>query len=172
MNPANLVTPNLINYCSQFKIITILGYTKTGKITIAKKLADELNYPLFISDHYINVKNRQQSLYDLMDHILPYYQSNKPLIVEGVLCFRLLRKGLQLKNFHTDVIIKTKCNDSTIKYFYEKDNEPDKISRALSFNKGLNTIWNEYLLLLKSRPELKRPKYIELDTTLPQLRNK
>jgi adenylate kinase family enzyme len=115
MNPSDLVTPNLITHCSQFKTIVILGYTKTGKVTIAKKLAQELNYPLFESDHYINIKDREQSLYNLIDHVLPYYQSNQPIIIEGILCFRLLRKGLQLNNFSPDLIIKTKCNDETIK---------------------------------------------------------
>ena len=168
MNPADLVTKDLIDYCNQFKIITILGYTKTGKVTIAKKLAQELNYPLFISDHYINIENREQSLYNLMDHILPYYQSNQPLIVEGILCFRLLRKGLQLNNFHTDLIIKTKCNDETIKHFYRIDGEESKINRALAFNKGLNTIWDEYRGILQTKTYNEIPKFIELETTLPE----
>jgi uridine kinase len=168
MNPSKLITPELIDYCSQFKTITVLGYTKTGKITIAKKLSQELNYLLFISDHYININNREQSLYDMMDHIIPYYNSNQPLIIEGILGFRLLRKGLQLNNFHTDLIIKTKCNNETIKHFYKMDREEYKINRALSFNKGLDKIWNEYRDLLLHNNLNKIPKFIELETTLPE----
>ena len=52
MNPADLVTPQLINYCSPLQTIVVCGYTKTGKITIAKKLAEQLNRVLFISDDY------------------------------------------------------------------------------------------------------------------------
>ena len=168
MNPSDLVTPNLITHCSQFKTIVILGYTKTGKVTIAKKLAQELNYPLFESDHYINIKDREQSLYNLIDHVLPYYQSNQPIIIEGILCFRLLRKGLQLNNFSPDLIIKTKCNDETIKHFYRMDGEESKINRALSFNKGLNTIWDEYKEMLRDNLHSKIPKFLELETTLPE----
>jgi adenylate kinase family enzyme len=168
MNPADLVTSNLINYCSQFKTIIILGYTKTGKVTIAKKLAQKLNYPLFESDYYINIEDRKQSLYNLIDDILPYYQSNQPLIIEGILGFRLLRKGLQLNNFSPDLIIKTKCNDETIKHFYRVDNEESKINRALSFNKGLNKIWDEYKEMLRNNLHNKIPKFIELETTLPE----
>jgi hypothetical protein len=168
MNPSKLITPELVDYCSQFKTITVLGYTKTGKITIAKKLSQELNYPLFISDHYININNREQLLYDMMNHIIPYYNSNQPLIIEGILGFRLLRKGLQLNNFHTDLIIKTKCNDETIKHFYRMDGEESKINRALSFNKGLNKIWNEYKEMLSHNQYNKIPKFIELETTLPE----
>ena len=168
MNPASLVTPSLINYCRNFTTIVICGYTKTGKVTIAEKLASQLNIPLFKSDDYIDHMDRENSLYIFMDNILPYYNRKLPIIVEGITCFRLLRKGIQTNTFHPDLIIKTKCNDPTIKYFYEKDGESSKINRALSFNKGLDKIWNEYTFLLKSNMYIKPPQYIELETTLPQ----
>jgi hypothetical protein len=168
MNPVDLVTQHLIDHCKSLNTIVICGYTKTGKVTIAKELAKALNRPLFISDDYINIENREQSLYNLIDHILPYYQSNQPIIVEGILCFRLLRKGIQMHNFYPDLIIKTKCNNETIKHFYRIDGEESKINRALAFNRGLNTIWDEYRGLLLNNHQLKRPQFIELETTLPQ----
>jgi hypothetical protein len=170
MNPENLVTESLIRFCKNYKTIIICGYTKTGKVKIAKKLAEHLNYPLFISDDYINPKDSTQSLYNLMDAILPLYKSKQPLIVEGVLCFRLLRKGYQLNTFSPDLIIKTVCNNETIKYFYNLDMEAHKINKALSFNKGLNTIWEEYIDLIKNNPipHFNLPRYIELTTTLPE----
>jgi hypothetical protein len=168
MNPADLVTSHLIDYCKNYNTIVVCGYTKTGKVTIAKKLAQELNRPLFISDDYIDIADREQSLYNLIDNILPYYQTNQPIIIEGILCFRLLRKGIQLDNFSPDLIIKTKCNDETIKHFYRMDGEGSKIDRALSFNKGLNTIWDEYRELLRNSFMMKLPKFIELETTLPE----
>ena len=168
MNPADLVNHHLIDHCRNLNTIVICGYTKTGKVTIAKELAKALNRPLFISDDYVNIENREQSLYNLIDHILPYYQSNQPIIVEGILCFRLLRKGIQMNNFYPDLIIKTKCNDETIKHFYRIDGEESKINRALAFNRGLNTIWDEYRELLLNNHQLKRPQFIELETTLPQ----
>jgi len=170
MNPADLVTDDLIDYCKNFSTIIICGYTKTGKITIAKKLAQKLNYPIFISDYYLERNNVDQSLYDLINDILPYYITNQPIIVEGVLCFRLLRKGLQLDNFQPDLIIKTKCNEETIKYFYNIDGESHKIKRAISFNQGLNKIWNEYRSMLLNDPRSIIPKFIELETTLPELK--
>ena len=168
MNPESLVTQHLIDYCRNLNTIIICGYTKTGKVNIAKKLAQALNRPLFMSDDYINIADREQSLYNLIDHILPYYQSNQPIIIEGILCFRLLRKGIQMNNFYPDAIIKTKCNEETIKHFYRVDGEESKINRALAFNKGLNTIWDEYRGLLLNNHQLKKPQFIELETTLPQ----
>ena len=168
MNPADLVTNDLINYCKNFPIIVICGYTKTGKVTIAKKLSEQLNRPLLKSDDYIDYQNRENSLYLFMDAVIPYVNNNMSVIVEGISCFRLLRKGIQLGNFSPDLIIKTKCNNYTISYFYEKDGESNKIEKALSFNRGLNKIWDEYRKLLLNNSHLKRPQYIELETTLPE----
>ena len=170
MNPEELVTPSLLDICRNSKSIVIAGFTKTGKVTIAKKISKELNLPLFISDNYINEKDRTTSLYGLIDSILPYYNRNIPFIVEGILTFRLLRKGVQLNNFYPDLIIKTNCNDATISHFYKKDGEESKINRALSFNKGLDKIWDEYANLVNKNPYIRKPRYIELNTSLHGLR--
>ena len=166
MNPVDLATPELVEYVGSKPTVVILGYTKTGKYPIAKKLAEELNRPLFVSDDYGYQDSTDKGLYRFMDAIMPLYNEETPMIIEGVLCFRLLRKGLQLQNFFADLIIKTKCSDDTISYFYKKDGEENKIDRAISFNKGLNTIWEEYLTMMYNNPKFKRPNYIELETSL------
>lgn len=146
MNPADLVTDSLINACKHKKNIVILGFTKTGKITIAKKIAEHLNIPVLISDYYYEL-NKDNALEYMINDIKYFKASNIPYIAEGVLCFRLLRKGVQLDDFYPDLIIKTECNNETIQHFYHKDNESHKIKNALSFNKGLDKIWNEYINL-------------------------
>jgi len=163
-NPADLVTSQLVKYCTTKPIIVVCGYTKTGKVTIARKLAMELNRDILISDNY-QIFGNEDSLYRFMEDAVGYYKNNTPVIIEGILCFRLLRKGLQLNTFAPDVIIKTNCNEDTIKYFYNKEGEGSKINRALSFNKGLDKIWGDYLLLLKST-NMKKPDYLELNTSL------
>jgi hypothetical protein len=165
MNPADLVTPELIKQCSDKNAIVVCGYTKTGKVTIAKKIANELSRPILISDDYVKYNSADESLYALMDDVLTYQRTGAPFIVEGILCFRLLRKGMQLGIFNPDMIIKTKCNDETIRHFYNKDGEGGKINRALSFNKGLNTIWEDYLSLL-SLNDKKMPNFVELNTSI------
>ncbi len=165
MKPADLVTPELIQYCSQFNTIVVLGYTKTGKLPIAKKIATELNCPLFISDEYLELKDPLDAF---MNDIILHQKRKNQIIVEGTLCFRLLRKGLELSNFNTDLIIKTNCNEETIKYFYNLDSESHKIKRALSFNQGLNKIWDDYRNMLLNSSRSNIPQYIELTTTLPE----
>jgi hypothetical protein len=166
MNLETLVDDRLINFCLSKQIIVVLGYTKTGKITIAKKLSKETQYPLLISDDYVKISNPIDALYILMEDIKEHQRNNQPFIVEGILCFRLLRKGAKLNSFNPDVIIKTQCNDETIQYFYNKDGESNKVNRALSFNKGLNTIWEEYLNLIYHYPHNIKPTYIELNTSI------
>ncbi len=165
MKPADLVTPELIQHCSQFNTIVVLGYTKTGKLPIAKKIATELDRPLFISDEYLELKDPLEAF---MGDVTWHQRRGNQIIVEGTLCFRLLRKGLELSNFNTDLIIKTNCNEETIKYFYNLDGESHKTKRALSFNQGLNKIWNEYRTMLLNGSRSNIPQYIELTTTLPE----
>ena len=165
-NPADLVTPKLIELCKNLPYIVICGYTKTGKITIAKKLARELNRELIISDDYKFQDYGDNFLQAFMTAVDSKIQQRKPIIAEGVLCFRLLRKTVQMNGVLPDLIIKTECDEQTIRYFYNKDNESHKVEKALSFNKGLNTIWNDYLTLLEQNPRIKKPKIIQLNTSL------
>jgi hypothetical protein len=64
------------------------------------------------------------------------------------------------------MLIKTECNEETIRHFYEKDGEISKIDRALSFNKGLDKIWKDYINLLNYNPYIIPPEYIELNTSI------
>jgi hypothetical protein len=164
MNPIDLITPELIEICKDKKLIVVCGYTKTGKVTIAKKLAEELNRKLLKSDDYQMFE--EQSLEMLMNDVIDSLKRKEQIIVEGILCFRLLRKGMEQMNILPDMLIKTECNEETIRHFYEKDGESSKIDRALSFNKGLDKIWKDYLNLLYYSPYIIPPEYIELNTSI------
>lgn len=166
MNPASVVTSELVEYCKGLNTIVILGYTKTGKHTIAKRLAEELQCNLYVSDDYLDRSNPTDSLYTLIEAFASDYRAGRQFVVEGVLCFRLLRKGLELRNFFPDLLIKTECNVETISHFYHKDGEGHKLQRALNFNKGLEKIWDEYRTTLRTTPGLKIPQYLEFNTSL------
>lgn len=165
INPIDLVTSDLIEKCQNKQLIIVCGYTKTGKVTIAKELAKKLNRKLLISDDY-QMFGVEESLQMLMDDIIICLKNKEQIIVEGILCFRLLRKGIENLSILPDMIIKTECNEETIRYFYEKDGEGSKIDRALSFNKGLNKIWQDYINLLSYNPYIIPPEYIELNTSI------
>jgi hypothetical protein len=172
MNPANLVTPQLLKKIDGASTIVVAGFTKTGKITISNKLSEELGYPIIKSDDFkVEQFGTTKALFAFMGECLSYYNTRKPVIIEGVKAFRLLRKGLQLRSFYPDVIIRTECNEATIRHFYKKDGEEEKADRAVSFNKGLQTTWDSYLLMLDEKFVIKKPKIITLTTTLPQYAN-
>lgn len=164
MNPADLITPELIETCKDKRLIVVCGYTKTGKVTIAKKLAEQLDRKLLKSDDYQMFE--EQSLEMLMNDVIDSLKRKEQIIVEGILCFRMLRKGIEQMNILPDMLIKTECNEETIRHFYEKDGESFKIERALSFNKGLNKIWLDYINLLYYNPYIIPPEYIELNTSI------
>ena len=155
MNPADLVTPQILTICEKSPIVVVCGFTKSGKITIARKISNHLKRRLFISDDY-TIYGPQEAMYVLLKDIV--YETNRkhPFIVEGVQCFRLLRKGMQEGGFYPDLIIKTKCDEKTIRHFYNKDGEGHKTDRALSFNKGLDKVWNDYFLKLYLTALIKR----------------
>lgn len=165
MNPVDLITPELIEICKNKQLIVVCGYTKTGKVTIAKKLAEQLGRKLLISDDY-QMFGVDESLQMMMEDIIICLKNKEQIIVEGILCFRLLRKGMEQMSILPDMLIKTECNEETIRHFYEKDGESSKIDRALSFNKGLNKIWKDYLNLLYYSPYIIPPEYIELNTSI------
>lgn len=172
MNPADLVTPQLLKKIDGAKTIVVAGFTKTGKITISNKLSEELGYPIIKSDDFkVEQFGTTKALFAFMGECLSYYNTRQPVIIEGVKAFRLLRKGLQLRSFYPDVIIKTECNEATIRHFYKKDGEEEKADRAMSFNKGLQTTWDSYLSLLDEKFVIKKPKIITLTTTLPRYAN-
>ncbi len=161
MNPLDLVTYELIEHCKQFKTIVIVGFPKTGKSTISKKLNDSLGRHIIASDDF-----GLQHFEDFKKSCLTAYNKQIPIIIEGVMGFRLLRRGLEENNFYPDLLIKTNSNNETIIHLYNKFGEGDKIPRVLSFNKGLNTMWDEYRAVLRNNPSLKRPVYLELNTSL------
>lgn len=160
MNPLTLITPQLIDRCKPMKIIVVCGFTKTGKAIIARELAKQLKRPLVESDDY----GFEAYEYFVKDSLNLVRQM--PVIIEGVLSFRLLRGGIKDNTFVPDLILKTNCNEATIRHFYEKEGEGRKINRVLAFNRSLNTIWEDYLEERSLLPWIKFPEYLELNTSL------
>ena len=129
----------------------MVGPTKSGKVIISKELANKLDKPLVITDEVIMKLGKIQG-YNRLVNIFKYsYYSNSPTIIEGVHTYRMLRSVFRDKGIYPDVIIKTVCNEETISHFYKKDKEIKKLKHALSFNKGLDTIWGSYEKLVDNR---------------------
>lgn len=152
MNPKDLVTDRIVEYCKPLSVILIIGYTKSGKVTIAKELSKQLdNRKLFISDDYIKDWGHDDALNRLEEDINESYYSSDPIIIEGILGFRLLRR-MSKNGYHLpDMVIKTECNKETISYFYSIEEPGKNLNSVFGFNQGLEKIYNEVVYFLESQ---------------------
>lgn len=163
MSLTQYITPQLIDECQKHSSIVILGIPNSGKTTFATLLSQQLYRPLIISDDYF-VKGDQEKSLDNLLNIVNSYRGQ--YIVEGVLCYRLLRKGAQTNLFLPDMLINLRCSNEHMIQIYNRDGEYDKVKYALNYVKGLNTIFMEYQNILKNNPNIRRPKYVEINTSI------
>ena len=154
----SLITDELINQCLDKHRIIIYGHAKSGKILIARSLAEKLKRKLIITDDYMEY-GFKQSMYVIKDLI---EETKEPLIIEGVQTPRLLRKGLEYNDFYCDMIIHLECNKQSIEQAYIKDNEEHKLSKVYTFNEMLDNIFEEWYQNMSID---KMPLIIKLNTS-------
>ncbi len=148
MSPESLITQKIIDYCKTQQIVMILGKTKSGKVTIARKLAMDTDHELFIADEFIEKYGYENALNQFQIELDHCYHSGKNCIFEGILCYRLLRRLVKEGYYLPNMVIKVDCNDETISHFYNIE-EPDKnMNRVRGFNNGLDQILDETIRLL------------------------
>ena len=164
MEPGSLITEKIIEYCKPLQIIMILGKTKSGKVTIARKLAKELDRELFIADEFIEKHGYDNALDQFEMELDHCYYAGKSVIFEGILCFRLLRKLIEKGYYLPDILIKVECNDETISHFYNLEEPKKNLKRVFGFNSGLDKIWKESLEIIASQG--KKIKLLTLNTSI------
>lgn len=148
MSPESLITQKIIDYCKTQQIIMILGKTKSGKVTIARKLAMDTGHELFIADEFIEKYGYENALNQFQTELDHCYHSGKNCIFEGILCYRLLRRLVKEGYYLPNMVIKVDCNDETISHFYEKEEDHKNLNRVRGFNNGLDQILDETIRLL------------------------
>lgn len=164
MKPESLITEKIIEYCRPLHIIMILGKTKSGKVTIARKLAKELDRELFIADEFIERHGYDNVLDQFEMELDNYYHNGKSVIFEGILCFRLLRKLIEKGYYLPDIIIKVECNEQTISHFYLLEEPEKNLKRVFGFNSGLDKIWKESLDIISNQGKIL--KVLTLNTSI------
>jgi hypothetical protein len=164
MEPGNLITEKIVEYCKPLQLIFVVGFTKTGKVTIAKKLAKELNRSLYIADEFIERHGFDHALDEFEMEVERIYYNGEKAIFEGILCFRLLRRLIKKGYIMPDIIIKTECNEQTISHFYSIEEPEKNLKRVFGFNNGLKQIWNESLKNIASQG--KTLKILTLNTSI------
>lgn len=165
MNPKDLVTEKIVDYCKPLSLIFILGPTKSGKVTISKELSKQLDdRELLIADEYIENYGYDFALDRFENDVKDHYYNCIPIIVEGILGYRLLRKIVKEGYHLPDMVIKVECNKETIQYFYEKEEPGKNLNSVFGFNSGLEKIWIQTLETVYSQN--RRINVLKLNTSI------
>lgn len=130
------------------KEIVIIGKPASGKTYIATLIAQRYGQHLISTDNYID-SGFEQSLYELIEDIKP---RTVPIVVEGMLGYRLLRKGLQEPEtqFQPQIVIEVEITTKRQQEIYHNQRDPKKLKYMQSFAKSCMTVYNEYHRLLES----------------------
>ncbi len=132
--------------------VLIIGFPASGKTTLAELLNSE-NHTLIHSDDYIQF-GFKESLYELLKD-LEKIEGNT--IIEGVMGYRLLRKGVELNSYFPNIVIEMKVIEATVKKRYQA-RDPKKLNGALSMCKSCMKILGDYEKMTNTR----NPLWIEI----------
>jgi len=142
-------------------IIVVIGLPASGKTTTTAILEKWLeNHSVYHTDDYID-HGYKESLYVMMKDIPA--DPNPKKIIEGVQCYRFLRKNQELANLPIDLIIICECNDleRSERYFKRTGNAINE-----AFDKNLKTVWKDYINGLAAS-SLPAPRMITINRGYP-----
>jgi adenylate kinase family enzyme len=141
------------------KSVLIIGKPGSGKTTLARKLKKENpNHGLLHTDYYIGL-GFSKSITEVIKVI---NEVNRPLIVEGVMGYRLLRKGLKENSYLPDIVIEINISDSDVKKIYANERNPKKLDHVLNMIKSNNTVLKEYKEMNNPKP----PKWVHINRNI------
>jgi len=137
----------LVEALKEYKRVVIIGYPKSGKTTLAKHLIEHTTEHKLIADENYREYSYEEGMYRMLDDCVAHLKENKTnkVILEGCLCYRLLRKGLEKNLFLPDLVIDIKLDRAEMieRYGAEIKSETD-INRRIGFAKGLEKILYEF----------------------------
>jgi len=125
------------------KNVLIIGPPASGKTTLALELKKVNYHELIHTDDYIDF-GYEQALYVMMDDI----PQGVPTIIEGILGYRLLRKGVQTGKYFPDLVIEMEVTREQQAAIYENERDPKKLQYLKGFAAAHNKILNDYFELI------------------------
>lgn len=129
--------------------VLIIGKPAAGKTYLSKLLAiDNPGHKLIHTDDYIRY-GYKESLYRLL---MELGGTSKLTIIEGVLGYRLLRKGVELDCYYPDIVIEIDIPDNLMYSTYRKQRPTKDESYLKGFNSSHSKILNDYKAMLNKKP--------------------
>ena len=129
----------ILNIDIRDKNILIIGEPASGKTWLCEQIEDAGHLTIH-TDSYKDF-GYERSLYELMRDITDYQQ---PTMIEGILGYRLLRKGQELGIYKADIVIICETTPEKQAEIYMRERDQSKIKYMPSLKKGLKTIFNEF----------------------------
>lgn len=141
------------------KNIVIIGSPATGKTTLARLIADRIGmfaqWKIVHTDDYMQPDRKDDYKHALYDMISDLQKIHVPLIIEGVQCYRLLRKGVEGHegwHFYPDVVIELTASEEQIRRIYETQRKGKDVGNLTGFNKMHQTILEKYRAMENPHP--------------------
>lgn len=140
---------DIINLPIKGKNILIIGNPASGK-TYVSGLFPATHHTIIHTDDYIQ-HGHVEGLYKLLDDLA---QIEGNTIIEGVLGYRLLRKGVELGVYYPDIVIELHTPQDTIEKTYIEQRQSTKLKNLPAFCKALGTVLNDYKALYNPYPPI------------------
>ena len=127
------------------KSVLIIGLPASGKTLLAKELQEIGTGHVFIGTD-TEFPFSAGTSENVFNEMLDYEMQKIPVVMEGVLCYRLLRKCVENSGaWLPDLIIEVKCSEETRAQRYAIERPEKKYKSVLSFCKTQNgylETWN------------------------------
>jgi len=122
------------------KNICIIGPPASGKTFLSNKICNKTHHKIhtdeFLKEGYF------MGLHGVMNQLS--FLDGKPTLVEGVIGYRLLRKGIELASYYADIVINCIISENKQRYVYLKERNPEKIKYLQTFNSVHQKIFEQY----------------------------
>lgn len=135
------------------KNLLIIGCPASGKTWLSWLLKRD-SHQLIHTDDYI-FQGYEMGMYGALNATVC---SVKNTIVEGVLGYRMLRKGAEYGNYYPDIVIEIKTPEHQAIKIYSKERDAKKIKYLQQFNSSHEKILSEYKKMV---PQDLIPTWIE-----------
>jgi hypothetical protein len=134
------------------KNVLIIGSPASGKTWLSNAIKTNSHY-IVHTDDYI-CYGYEVGMYAALDTVIA---SKHNTIVEGVLCYRMLRKGVENNSYYPDVVIELKVSDARMEQTYKNERDIKKLKSIKSFNERHDKIIAEYS---DACPNNKKPEWV------------
>lgn len=142
------------------KTVVVIGPPGSGKTTFANQFGE--THLIIHTDDYIPY-GYKEALYVLLHDLEKVKFLKRPLLIEGVLGYRLLRKGVELNCFYPDVVIELTVTPERQAEIYAKERDAEKLKYLKGFARTHAKILADYNALFfnhEARQELE-PEWIK-----------